>query len=61
MPEFLEGKLRKQARKLKLKGKREDDYVYGTLNNIGAMHGSKETSKGKRMQREHEGKLSELA
>jgi len=30
-----------------------DRIVYGTMNNLGAMHGSKETAKGKRMDAKH--------
>jgi hypothetical protein len=30
--------------------------VYGAMNNMGAMKGSKETAKGKRMQKKHEAK-----
>lgn len=44
MPVELERKLRRQARKLKKQGKLHgdvDSYVYGTLNNMGAMHGNK--------------------
>lgn len=61
MPQFLEAKLRKQAKKLKLKGRRADEYVYGTENKIGAMHGNRETSRGKRMEEKHERTLSDLA
>lgn len=35
MPKALERKLRKQAKKLKLTGKRLDAYIYGALRNIG--------------------------
>jgi len=34
MPKVLHEKLERQARKLKLKGKRKDAYVYGTLKKI---------------------------
>lgn len=53
MPAFLEAKLKQKAAEKGFSGKRAARYVYGTLNNIGAMRGSKETSKGKRMQEKH--------
>jgi hypothetical protein len=46
MPEFLEKKLEKQYGT-------GDPRVYATMNTIGAMHGSKETAKGRQMEREH--------
>lgn len=54
MPRFLEEKLKQQARKRGFKGKRADAYVYGTMNEIGAMHGNKETAKGAAMEAKHE-------
>jgi hypothetical protein len=54
MPRFLETVLRKQARKEGLTGKAADRYTYGAMNNMGAMRGSKETPKGKRMEAKHE-------
>ena len=57
MPEFLENDLRKSAAKKGLKGDRADAYVFGTMNNLGAMHGSKETAKGRAMERKHQAKL----
>jgi hypothetical protein len=54
MPAFLENKLRAQALSQGLSTKRTERYVYGALNNLGAMHGSKETAKGKAMQAKHE-------
>ena len=53
MPAFLEKALEKEAVKKGFKGKRKDKYVYGSMNNIGAMHGSKETAKGAAMERKH--------
>jgi len=53
MPEFLERSLRAAARKKGLKGEHADHYVYGAMNNIGAMHGSKETAKGREMEKKH--------
>lgn len=46
MPLFLERKLKKEY-------PNNPHAVYGTLNEIGAMHGNKETKKGKRMERKH--------
>ena len=46
MPKFLERILRKQYGS-------NDKAVYGTMNKIGAMHGNKETAKGKEMERKH--------
>lgn len=47
MPKFLERKLRTEYGD-------NDRAVYGTLNAIGAMRGSKETPKGKAMQKKHD-------
>lgn len=47
LPKFLE-------RKLKAEYPGNDRAVYGTLNAIGAMHGNKETSKGKAMEKKHD-------
>lgn len=47
MPKFLEKKLEKEYGD-------NPHAIYGTLNKIGAMHGNKETAKGKRMERKHE-------
>lgn len=55
MPAFLEAKLRANVPR----GVDPDRYVYGALNNMGAMRGNKVTSKGKRMQKKHEAKLHE--
>lgn len=46
-PAFLEKKLKKEYGN-------NDHAIYGTMNKIGAMHGNKETSKGKEMERKHE-------
>ena len=56
MPAFLEARLRAEAAKKGLKGRHADAYVYGAMNNSGAMHGSKETAKGKAMEKKHEKK-----
>jgi hypothetical protein len=58
MPIFLESKLKQQAAKKGLSGKKADRYVYGAMNNMGAMRGNKETAKGRRMQKKHDAKLS---
>ena len=47
MPKFLESKL-----KAEYPG--NPGAVYGTMNAIGAMHGNKETSKGRQMEAKHE-------
>lgn len=49
MPKFLEKQLRAEYGN-------NDRAVYGTLNAIGAMHGNKETAKGKAMQKKHDAK-----
>lgn len=54
MPAFMEAQLREEARKKGLKGKDADHYVFGAMNNMGAMHGNKETAKGAAMQRKHD-------
>lgn len=56
MPRFLEKKLEKEY---KSKPKEEREHaVYGTMNKLGLMRGSKETAKGKRVETKHEKKLS---
>ena len=57
MPNFLESRLRTSATHKGFTGKRADKYVYGAMNNLGAMHGSKETAKGKQMEKKHEKKV----
>ena len=57
MPKFLEDALRKSAAKHGYTGDRADAYVFGTMNNLGAMKGNKETAHGRAMEREHERKL----
>lgn len=47
MPEFLEKKLRAEYGN-------DKHAIYGTMNKIGAMHGNKETAKGREMERKHE-------
>lgn len=61
MPVFLEAKLKQTAAKKGLSGDKKDRYVYGALNNAGAMRGNKETPKGKQMQQKHETKMRKLS
>lgn len=49
MPRIIERKLEHEYRDLPKKER--EHAVYGTLNKIGAMHGSKETKKGRAMER----------
>jgi hypothetical protein len=53
MPKFLENALRHEGRKKGLSGAHLEKYVYGGMNSIGAMHGSKETAKGREMEKKH--------
>lgn len=53
MPKFLEDKLRAEAAKKGKRGRAADRYVFGTMNNIGAMRGNKETAKGAEMEAKH--------
>lgn len=53
MPKFLEDALRAEAKRKGFKGQHLDRYVYGAMNNLGAMHGNKETAKGARMDAKH--------
>lgn len=50
MPKFLEKKLQAEYPD-------NPHAVYGTLNAIGAMHGNKETAKGKAMEMKHAKKM----
>jgi len=54
MPKFLEDKLKSEAAKKGFSGRRAARYVYGAMNNMGAMRGNKETAKGARMQEKHD-------
>lgn len=47
MPAFLE-------KKLKSEYGNNPAAIYGTMNKLGAMHGNKETAKGKAMQSKHD-------
>ncbi len=57
MPKFLEQQLEKSAAKKGFTGKRKARYVYGGLNNMGAMRGNKTTAKGAAMERKHNAKI----
>ena len=59
MPAFLETRLKAEAAKKGYAGRHADAYVYGTMNKIGAMHGNRETAKGRAMDAKH--KRSPLA
>ena len=61
MPAFLEKKLKAEASKKGFTGKRAAKYVYGAMNNMGAMKGNKETAKGRSMQKKHTIKIINLA
>jgi hypothetical protein len=50
MPKFLEEKLRAEYGN-------NPAAIYGTMNKLGAMHGNKETAKGRAMQRKHDKKV----
>lgn len=56
MPIFLENKLKREASKRGYKGRRTAAYVFGAMNNMGAMRGNKITAKGRAMERKHERK-----
>lgn len=56
MPAFLEQKLKAEAAKKGYTGRKAAQYVYGAMNNDGAMHGNKETAKGAAMARKHAAK-----
>lgn len=47
MPKFLEDKLKDEYGA-------DSDIPYKVMNKIGAMHGNKETAKGREMERKHE-------
>lgn len=57
MPQFLENKLKAEAAKKGFAGRRAARYVYGAMNNLGAMRGNQETAKGAEMERKHEAKI----
>ena len=54
MPKFLEDKLKAEY-------PNNPGAVYGTMNVIGAMHGNKETAKGKQMEAKHNSDMKRKA
>lgn len=58
MPKFLENILQSAASKKGFTGRKAARYVYGAMNNMGAMHGNQETAKGKRMEKKHNAHLA---
>lgn len=58
MPQLLEKRLKAEAAKKGMSGKRAASYVYGAMNNMGAMHGNQETAKGAAMEEKHESHLT---
>ena len=60
MPKFLENDLRRAGRKKGFTGEKLEHYVYGGMNNLGAMHGSKETAKGREMEEKHEDDMKKM-
>lgn len=60
MPKFLETKLKTEARKKGFTGRKAARYVYGAMNNMGAMRGNQETAHGRAMQKKHTMKLADL-
>lgn len=54
MPKFLERELENSAEKKGFTGRQKDRYVYGAMNNMGAMHGNRTTAKGAAMQAKHD-------
>ena len=58
MPAFLEKTLKATAKRKGKSGAAADRYVYGAMNNIGAMKGNKVTAKGQAMQKKHESRQS---
>lgn len=53
MPAFLEKKLNKEYGN-------DKHVIYGTMNKIGAMKGSKETPKGREMEKKHKAKTKAI-
>jgi len=59
VPQFLEDKLKQSAAKKGLKGKNADRYVWGAMNNLGAVKGNVITAKGRAMERKHNEHLAD--
>lgn len=60
MPAFLEKKLEAEAAKKHMTGRAASRYVYGAMNNMGAMRGNKETAKGAAMESKHRARMALL-
>lgn len=56
MPKEVEAKLKAEGRKKGLKGDALDRFVFGTMNKLGLMKGSKITAKGKRSEKKAKSK-----
>lgn len=54
MPKFLENILRREYSVKGKRGRALNHAIYGTMNAVGAMRGSKTTAKGERMQAKHD-------
>ena len=54
MPKFLESKLKSEYGN-------DPHAIYGTMNKIGAMHGNKETPKGRQMEKKHKADMVKKA
>jgi hypothetical protein len=53
MPRFLENRLKAEAAAKGFTGAHADHYVYGAMNNMGAMKGNQPTAKGAAMEAKH--------
>lgn len=60
-PAFLENRLKAAAAKKGKTGAAADKYVFGAMNNMGAMKGNKETAKGAKMEKMHKAKIKSAA
>ena len=58
MPKFLETILGREASRKGMSGRRKERYIFGALNNQGAMRGNKETARGRAMSRKHKRKMA---
>jgi len=53
LPKFLENALRHEGRKKGLTGRHLNHYIFGAMNNLGAVKGNKITPKGEEMEKKH--------
>lgn len=60
MPDFLEQRLAASARKKHFTGRKAKQYIYGAMNDMGAMRGNQITARGRAMERKHRAKLQGL-